>query len=72
MSLTVLFLIAGGAAFSIMYLIGNYVPLYKKTFDKEYSPRLMLCKFLAPTDVTLTIILVCGPWIGITTAALGI
>lgn len=72
MSLTVLLLIAGGATWAVMYLISTYVPLYKEVLGREYSPRLMLCKFLAPADAMLTIILVCGPWVGFTTAALGI
>jgi len=32
----------------------------------------MFCRFLAPLDATLTIILIAGGWIGLTSAVMGI
>ena len=32
----------------------------------------MLCKLLAPLDATLTLILIAGGWIGVTSAVMGI
>jgi len=66
-----LLLIAFGAVFAVVWLI-HYLPLHKSIFGKHYSPRLIFCKFLAPLDATLTIILIAGAWIGLTTAVLGI
>jgi len=66
-----LLLIAAGSCFSVVWLI-HYLPLHKSTFGYNYSPRLILCKFLAPLDATLTLILVAGAWVGLTSAAMGI
>ena len=71
MTLMELFLIAAISVFSIIWII-NYIPLERKIFNKNFSPRLLFCKLLAPFDAMITIILISGSWLGISTAALGI
>ena len=71
MDISVVLLIAGGGAFAICWLI-NYIPLESKVGGKKFSPRLMFCKLLGPFDAGLTIILICGAWIGLTSAVTGI
>jgi hypothetical protein len=66
-----LLLIAIGATFSVVWLI-HYIPLRKSVFGKSYSPRLMFCRFLAPLDATLTLILVTGAWVGLSVSVTGI
>jgi len=66
-----LILIAFGGTFSVVWLI-HYIPLQKTFFGKSFSPRLTFCKFLAPLDATLTLFLVAGAWIGVTSAITGI
>ncbi len=50
------------SAFAMIWLIG-YAPIYSKFVGIKYSPRLMICKLLIPIDVTMTSIMVLGPWI---------
>lgn len=64
-------MIAFAAAFAVVWLI-TYIPLHSTMFRKSWSPRLWFCKTLIPMDVTLTLVLICGGWIGITTASTGI
>jgi len=66
-----LILIAFGGTFAITWII-HYLPLYKTLFGMTFSPRLMFCKILAPLDATLTLILIAGGWIGLTSAVMGI
>jgi hypothetical protein len=66
-----LLLIAFSAVFSIVWII-HYIPLHSTVFGLNFSPRLIFCKFLAPMDATLTIILIAGAWIGLSTSVLGI
>ena len=66
-----LLLIAFGGSFAVVWII-HYLPLRKSVFGTSFSPRLMVCKALAPLDATLTLILVAGAWIGITSAVTGI
>ena len=73
MGLSALLLVAFGSVFAVVWLIG-YVPIVKrKPFSKGiWSPKLFIAKYiLAPMDVGVTIILVAGGWVGIT-SALGI
>ena len=71
MNIIALLFVAAGGAFALAWLI-HYVPLHSKFLGKDYSPRLTLCRFLAPFDATLTFILVAGPIIGLGTAITGI
>lgn len=64
-------MIAFAAAFAIIWLI-SYIPLTVTVVNKMWSPRLKFCNLLVPMDVGLTLILICGGWIGITTASTGI
>jgi len=66
-----LILVAFGAAFALVWCI-NYLPIHRTIFGYHYSPKIWFCKFLAPFDATMTFILICGSWIGLTTATLGI
>ena len=66
-----LMVVALGASFSLIYLL-HYLPLHSTVFGLNFSPRLLFCKLLAPFDATMTFILVCGAWLGISTAALGL
>lgn len=70
MQLTSLLLIAVGAAFAVIWLL-LYIPNSMKIpFVKKYwSPRLMICKLLAPFDIGVTMFLVAGGWLGLTSAA---
>ena len=73
MNIIGLFLIAFGSSFAVIYLVSHYVPLVASFFGKTWSPRLTLCKaLLGPFDIVITIILICGAWIGFTTAVTGI
>lgn len=63
--------IAFAASFAVVWLI-TYIPIHATIFGKSYSPRLFFCKFLVPMDVSLTLVLIMGGWIGISTAATGI
>lgn len=71
MSLTSLLIISLGGAFVVIWLI-QYVPLYKTVFRRPFSPRLLVCKLLAPFDAFITVFLTMGAWIGITAAVGGI
>ena len=66
-----LLLIAFGGTFAVVWIL-HYIPIYKSIFGMTFSPRLMMCKLLAPLDATLTLILIAGTWIGITSAVTGI
>ena len=77
MSFTLLFIIAVGGAFGIIWLI-NYVtnkPIKKRWYmfsGKGYfSLRLFICKFLAPFDAGMTIFLIAGGMLGISITGLG-
>lgn len=69
MQLFSLFLVAFGAAFAIVWLL-LYVPLNARIpfTKKTWSPRLAVCKLLGPFDAGITMILVAGGWLGITSA----
>jgi hypothetical protein len=64
-------LIAFAASFAVIWLI-TYIPIHSTLFGKSWSPRLWFCKTLIPMDVSLTLVLICGGWIGITTSQTGI
>jgi hypothetical protein len=66
MSITSLLLVGFGGAFAVCWLI-NYVPLMSTFFGRPWSPRLLMCKTLGPLDVVVTIMLVTGGWVGLTT-----
>jgi hypothetical protein len=66
-----LLVIAFGGTFAICWTI-HYLPLYSKILGMIYSPRLALCKLLAPLDAALTFVLIGGAWIGLTTSVVGI
>jgi len=68
MSVLSLLLIGAAAAFSLNWLIGYHAPIYKKWWGKPFSPRLMICKLLRPFDITMNCVLICGGFLGITTA----
>ncbi len=65
MSMTALLLVGFGGAFAVTWLV-NYIPLMSTFFGKPYSPRLLICKTLGPFDALITLILVCGGWVGLT------
>jgi hypothetical protein len=69
MQLFSLFIVAAGAAFAIVWLL-LYVPVKARIpfTQKRFSPRLMVCKLLAPFDAGITMLLVAGGWLGITSA----
>ena len=71
MNFSTLLIVALGGTFAIAWLV-HYVPLHTRMFGKSVSPRLVVCKFLAPFDATTTFILICGTWIGLTTSVVGI
>lgn len=66
MSFTALLLVGFGGAFAVCWLI-NYVPLVSTIFGKTFSPRLLVVKTLGPLDAIVTIMLVTGGWVGLTT-----
>ena len=71
MNFIALLLVAGGATFACLWLL-TYVPLTTKSFGKYWSPRISIVKnVLGPFDAGITMFLVAGGWIGIT-SALGI
>ena len=47
MSIGVILLIAAASAAAVIYLL-TYLPLKAKLFGKTFSPRLLVCKLLAP------------------------
>ena len=65
MSIAALLIVAFGGAFSVFWLL-QYIPLVGKVGKKIFSPRLAACKILAPFDAAITIVMVAGAWIGIT------
>ncbi|RLD77046.1 MAG: hypothetical protein DRJ15_14285 [Bacteroidetes bacterium] len=71
MSLVALMVIAFIAAGSVIYLV-SYMPLESKMANTQYSPRLLLCKLLAPFDVVATLFLVIGPVVGFSVVVAGI
>ena len=71
MTFATLLIIAFGGTFSIIWLI-NYIPLTSSFAGSIFSPRLLLCKFLAPADAALTLFLVMGAWTGLATTVTGI
>jgi hypothetical protein len=64
-------MIAFAAAFAVVWLI-DYIPLTSTLFGKLWSPKIKFCNLLVPMYVGFTLILICGGWIGITTASVGI
>lgn len=73
MGLTALLLVAFGASFAVVWLLG-YVPIKKKRiFGKGiWSPKLFIARhILGPMDAGVTLILIGGGWVGLT-SALGI
>lgn len=71
MNFMALLLVAFGASFAVIWLL-TYIPLLKKSFGKTWSPRLFVInKLLGPFDAVVTLILVGGGWVGLT-SALGI
>jgi hypothetical protein len=72
MTLEGLFIIAFGSAFAVFWLI-QYVPVIM-TLGKRivFSPRLLVCKLLAPFDAGMTLLLIVGGWVGISSSVVGI
>lgn len=70
MQLFSLLIVSFGAAFAVVWLL-LYVPNRAKVpfTEKYWSPRLALCKLLAPFDAGITMFLVAGGWLGLTSAA---
>ena len=66
-----LLIISFGAAFAIIWPI-TYIPITSKFFGKTISPRLIVCKLLAPFDAVLTLFLITGTWTGLTVTITGI
>lgn len=66
-----LILIAFASAFAVIWLI-SYIPLKATALGKMWSPRLKFCNLLIPMDVGFTLLLICGSWVGLATAAAGI
>jgi hypothetical protein len=64
-------LVSFGAAFSLIWML-SCVPNYKTIFTKSYSPRLSICKIFGSFGTGFTIIMVCGIWVGLMTAATGV
>lgn len=60
MSGTLLFIVALIAAGSIVYLIAHF-PITSTVFGIPWSPRLTICKLLAPMDIVLTATLLVAP-----------
>ena len=71
MSLVALLVIAFIAAGSVIYLV-TYIPLASSFAGREYSPRLIACKLLAPFDAAATLFLVIGPVVGLSVVVAGI
>lgn len=71
MSLLALMVIAFLAAGSVIYLVA-YVPLTSSFRGSKYSPRLIVCKLLAPFDAMATLFLVIGPVVGLSVVVAGI
>lgn len=65
MNALALLIVAFGGAFALVWLL-HYVPLRAKLFGGNWSPRLTLCRALAPFDAVITFILVAGAWVGFT------
>ncbi len=67
MSIGILLVIAFSSAGAVVYLL-TYVPLVGRIGRKTYSPRLLVCKILAPFDALATLLLIAGGWFGISAA----
>lgn len=71
MSMVALLIVALGGTFAVVWLI-HYIPLVSSIAGKHFSPRLLVCKVLAPFDAFITLFLVAGAWTGLATAVTGI
>lgn len=71
MSVFILLIVSGIAAFGVLWLV-HYVPLKKKVVGTYWSPRLFVCKLLIPFDISVTLLLIVGSILGIGTAIGGI
>lgn len=71
MSFISLLIVAAGASFGTIYLL-SYIPLATKSVKKVWSPRLVICKLLAPADVGVTLAATFLPMVGLTSAVMGI
>ena len=63
LSLTV---IALGSSIAVGWIL-HYLPLHMKILQISFSPRLIACKLVAPFDTVITMLLICGAWVGFTT-----
>jgi len=63
---TLLFIALVGSA-SIVYLL-TYLPIHAKVLGVNISPRLIICKVIAPFDSVMTVLLVMGGWLGLGSA----
>ncbi len=70
MSVMVLTLISFAAAFAVIYLL-TYVPIKSTIGGKKFSPRLAMCKLLAPFDIFFTLLLIVGGFLGLTAVGIG-
>ena len=66
-----LIIIAFGATFAVIWLL-LYVPLVSTVGGKMFSPRLLVCRILAPADAAITLFLIVGAWTGLATTITGI
>ena len=71
MSFVPLIWIAIGGSFAVVWLI-HYIPIHSTAFGRSWSPRLAFCRLLEPLDAAMTLFLVCGAWVGLTSAVIGI
>jgi hypothetical protein len=58
-----LLIVAIIAAGSVVWLV-TYADIIKTIGGKTWSPRLVICRFLVPLDVIITLILILGPMLG--------
>lgn len=71
MSFAALLFVALATAFGVTYLI-TYAPMASLMGKAIWSPRLVVCKLLAPFDIGVTFWLTFGAMTGLTTVAMGI
>jgi hypothetical protein len=68
----ILLIVSAAGVFGIIYPLARYVPLTATTFGIIWSPRLQVCKLLTIFDIYITLLLILGAWIGISTSVTGI
>lgn len=66
MGIDTLIFIALAATVAILVLL-SYAPLHSTFMGRSYSPRLLIAKLIAPFDIGVTLLLVMGTIVGLTT-----